>query len=688
MQESLYDELRAFLLNPDRGFNISADNYYTNFPIYKGLDDEVVIAPCVVLSPQNGVLVFEVCDATKRTVFEGLYPSLYAKLDNLYTQIHTRLIRNPLLKKSRSDILINITTLILAPFIEDVENSELKDDIVILYSYAQLEKFLKSNQSFIEDKLFKEAASTIEGAKGIIPRVVREIPDHNTRGYAANEVDSEIARFDQKQKALFLQSITGLSRIRGLAGSGKTVILCMKAALLHLEHPEKTVLYTFYTKSLYQHVQRLITRFYRQFNDQDPNWDQLLVRHAWGNYSADGVYRDACIQNGVNILSYDEAKKKNPKMPFDAACQSFLNSVEMPVKQYDYVLIDEGQDFPKSFIRMCRKLVREDKLIYAYDDLQTIFQNEVPSASEIFGPDSTEGSQQKFSQDIILYKCYRNPREILLVAHAIGFGIYSNIVQMIEDEKNWQDLGYIIKEGELKEGQRVVITRPKENSLESVSSSYKIDEIITGNTYEKLKEEVDAVCDRIENDIINEHLRPEDILVITMDDRYASLYLNSISSYLAEKGILCNNIHADKYSVKDFHIKDRVTLSTIHKAKGNEAFSVYIVGIDALLRTRYNVRERNLLFTAMTRSKGWVSLTGMGVNATEWIEEIEQAKSFFPNLEFIYPGPEHLRTMKLDLEQANEVDNRDLRMLDKILERMTQEEINRYIDQKKIDKHI
>lgn len=677
-------EIKGILLN-DRDLGIKEDNIYSNFPIYKGLDDEVIVAPLVAFSRQNGILIFEATEAANREALLLSINELSSSLDNLYTQVLTRLLRNVNLKASRKEAKIEIKTFIFSPLFDEPFDQE-NDDIIVVFNEAQLVGYLKSNVNPVSEDIFEEAISTFEGAKGILAPVLRDEAEVNTRAYFANQVESEIARFDQRQKALFLQPITGLSRIRGLAGSGKTVILCMKAALLHLQFPQSMVLYTFYTKSLYQHVRRMITRFYRQFNDQDPDWTKMLVRHAWGNYSVDGVYRDACADNGVNCISFDEAKRRNPQMPFDSVCQDFLERVNEPKKPYDYILIDEGQDFPKSFIRMCRKMVVDDKMVYAYDDLQTIFQSEVPAAADIFGP-AAEGEHLKFAEDLILYKCYRNPREVIFVAHAIGFGIFSNIVQMIENEQYWREIGYSIADNQLKAGNRVTIERPRENSLKSISDAYPIDDIIMGKVCGGFKEEIEEVTSRIEKDIKYERLRPEDVLVITVDDRYATTYLRNIAALLDQKGILCNNIHADKYSVKDFRVKNQVTLSTIHKAKGNEAFSVYIVGIDSLVYSRNNIRERNLLFTAMTRSKGWVYLSGIGAIAREWINEIETAKRSFPKLVFTYPNAEHLRTMKLDLMHVDE-SNQDYRILDNLLERMTSEEINMYIEQRQLKKRI
>ena len=41
----------------------------------------------------------------------------------------------------------------------------------------------------------------------------------------------------------------------------------MKAALIHLREPNKKILYTFMTRSLYDYIETLIIRFYRFFGD-------------------------------------------------------------------------------------------------------------------------------------------------------------------------------------------------------------------------------------------------------------------------------------------------------------------------------------------------------------------------------------------------------------------------------------
>lgn len=674
----------------ERELSLEDSMMYFDFPVYKELDAEILVAQTMVLSKRYGVILFKVAQQTDGRSFDDSISSEIDILNKLYSIVFTRILRNDKLKAGRQAITVPITTLVYAPFICDEASSrdrDVKDDVVITFTEKQLLDYLqeqKSSSDVLGEDSFNELLSTIEGSKGLIVPNKRETIEENTKGYAANKAEQEIMLFDGKQKTAYLTPINGVSRIRGLAGSGKTVILCMKAALLHLRDPNATILYTFYTKSLYQHVKRLITRFYRQYNDQDPDWDKIQVRHAWGNYTLEGVYSQACEHHNIRKLSFTEARQRSLVNPFDAVCKDFLVKVPDPCKLYDYVLIDEGQDFPISFISLCLSLVKNNRILFAYDDLQTIFQNHAPTATEIFGTNPDGTPRVSFTSDMVLPKCYRNPREILVIAHAIGFGLYAaNISQMIESEEYWNEIGYEIESGALKAGQDVSILRPEKNSLKSISQHYSKQEIVRFQAYDEYKNEILEVCNFINDDIRIQHLHPEDVMVLTADDKNATSYLNSVERILAEQyDIKCNNVHADKFSVGNFQEKDRVTLSTIHKAKGNEAYSVYIVGIDGLLPVKKNYRARNLLFTAMTRAKGWVRLSGIGETAQMWCNELQRAMDAFPYLRFRYPTAEDIRLMQRDMNESSIKENRMNRLLDELLEEMSPEDAKLFIDQR------
>lgn len=74
----------------------------------------------------------------------------------------------------------------------------------------------------------------------------------------------------------------GAQRIRGLAGSGKTVILSIKAARLHRKYPQAKIAYVFSTHSLYKQVTELVNKYYGKLTGEKLNPENLQVIHAWG----------------------------------------------------------------------------------------------------------------------------------------------------------------------------------------------------------------------------------------------------------------------------------------------------------------------------------------------------------------------------------------------------------------------
>ena len=111
-----------------------------------------------------------------------------------------------------------------------------------------------------------------------------------TKGRVLSILQNKEACFDLEQKHAALNIIEAPQRIRGLAGSGKTVILAMKAALFHLQNPDAEILYTYYTKALYGQVRYLIEKFYRDFSDnREPDWNKI---HIYSTFCTAGEVKD------------------------------------------------------------------------------------------------------------------------------------------------------------------------------------------------------------------------------------------------------------------------------------------------------------------------------------------------------------------------------------------------------------
>ena len=140
------------------------------------------------------------------------------------------------------------------------------------------------------------------------------------------------------------------------------------------------------------------------------------------------------------------------------------------------------------------------------------------------------------SNDIILKKSYRNPKEILVSAHSLGFGIYnSKIVQMLENRKHWEDMGYVVEAGG-NVGENTIIERPLENSPSISSKMVEKNQIVSVHSFQDMQSDAEYIAEQINDDLENK-LRPEDIMVICLDDRYSRSYYDKLSFSLSDKMI-------------------------------------------------------------------------------------------------------------------------------------------------------
>lgn len=644
--------------------NLDDATLYYEFPLIHNFDGTVITSSIMIISKFYGVLLFKCDDIIKQRMFNELN-ELDDSLSNIESLIFSKLIKstNKKLKSGKRDLSFDLKSALFLPeFSEDscdIENDVLKNanDIKAFFGAAKNDP--------IDFDVMDEIFSIIDSSTAIVKPKERKISEDDTssKAYILKQLEAEIAKFDDKQKYAALSQLEGPQRIRGLAGSGKTIILCMKAAVIHYRNPKAKILYTFKTRSLYDYIELLITRFYKSLTDGlTPDFDNCIqIRHSWGGKNLKGVYFETCSNNGVLPIDYSSAinAKKN-KDPFDYVCKELLLQCNGKLnKDYDYVLIDEAQDFKPSFYQICRAIVKNDCLVWCYDDLQNIFDVEIQDTKQTFKNEfNTKGidlgklqrQHPDMDNDIVLPRSYRNPKEILVMAHAIGFGIYNDkLIQILQDNNHWEDLGYKVESGNSEENERMIIERRSECSPLTLNNYNSVDEIIQVYSAPDFSSELLWVCDEIEKAIKVDKLRPDDIIVISIDDRNSKNYFKNISNILRTKNIFTHNLSANFYE-KGFTEDECVTLSTVYKAKGNEAAMVFVVGCDVAEDEKDNRTMRNKLFTAFTRAKAWLRISGMNITNHSLFKEIQMIKDKNFVLDFVYK-PAHV--IQRDLDSVN-----------------------------------
>ena len=195
------------------------------------------------------------------------------------------------------------------------------------------------------------------------------------------------------------------------------------------------------------------------------------------------------------------------------------------------------------------------------------------------------------------------------------------------------------------------IERPSRNSPTALASIDAVP-LISIDGYSDINAEVAACADKI-SEFIEGGLDPHDIMAVAIDDMSARTYLSGLAIALSDKHIEVNNIIADRYSETPFLIEGKVTISTVHRAKGNESAVVMVLGTDAIdLRSRVG---RNKLFTAFTRSKGWLRISGYSSSPHFKClrKEMEQALELSPEVHFTMPDLKKIELVQRDLKEKN-----------------------------------
>lgn len=605
---------------------------YLGYPIYidEYTDNKVSVDLAIV--SKIGVFIFNVLTEAVTD---------YAKIqDDIYIKVENRFRKQPFLIKKRKLVF----DIIILTYSKEKINEQ--DDNLIAFSVKDVMNIVEENKEENEfsDELYNNILSGLQEAYGINQRKEREGVTEGSKAYLISEMNELVEKYDTKQMEAILSDTKGIQRIRGMAGSGKTIVLARKAVELHMAHRDWTIVVTYSTRALRNQLVNLISKFYSAKNDGAKyDKDKIKIMQAWGAATSPGVYYEICLRHGISPLNFSQAKNKyNKNIAFSKACLEAIKGIKKFQKMYDCILIDEAQDFDKNFMNLCLNVLGEEKrLVYAYDELQKLNEETMPMPKEIFG--------QEISNDTPLTVCYRNQANTIVTAHAIGMGLYrkNGLIQIPSSSDVWETIGYT-SDNKILEGESVELYRTKETSPELLKCDS--DEIIDFCKYDDFYKQGESLLKMIKENISKDQLLPSDIMIIDMDTIGASDNRNRFNKLMEQEEYKDISIHlAGTVSPEDFFRKDSIVYSTIYRAKGNEAYMVYIVNAQRCADSLTPKSDRNALFTAITRSKGWIRVLGYGEEMQLLCDEFEEIKKHDFKLYFEhYPTEEEQNELILN----------------------------------------
>lgn len=623
---------------------------YLAYPVLVTADERVEV-DALLVSREHGLVAFLLA---KDIPGDGGWGTIVAEQDRLYAALEGHLRRYEGLRTGRRLALTPSTaTIFPAPVQGKPEGAE--------GFYGEMQRvpdFVRSLEP-ITLEVERNLHAALQRVSTIKPAKKRSSVENATsRGAQLKEIERNIANLDRWQKAAAIESPEGPQRIRGLAGSGKTVVLALKAAYWHSQHPEWRIAVTFHSRALYQQFSDLVTRFTFEHSNDRPDTEFLQIVHSWGSYGRPGVYSMIAAALGETPRDWAYARGKyGMDDAFQGVCRELLEiaQVRNAAPIFDAVLIDEAQDLPPEFFQLVYRFTKDPKrIVWGYDELQKLSESAMPDTDELFGTGpagerlvSLESIPDSPRRDIVLPVCYRNTPWALATAHALGIGVYrvEGLLQHPDNPDLWQDIGYNVVRGSLIGGQPVTLQRRSDSSPEYFDRLLASDDAVLIKSFNDEHAQDAWVADQITINLHADELEPDDILIVLPDAYRAKSRAPRLIRELRSRGINCHLVGVNT-SVDEVFQAGSVAIAHIYRAKGNEAPMVYAIDAQHAAHNANIVTRRNTLFTAITRSRAWVRITGWGDGMRAIANEAQTVADKAFQLEFTIPTDEELRALR------------------------------------------
>jgi superfamily I DNA and RNA helicase len=417
--------------------------------------------------------------------------------------------------------------------------------------------------------------SLLTGSINDVEKVKAEIPE-----YLLDKVKQKILLFDGDQTRFVYQSQKKSPIwIQGLSGTGKTELLLHKLKEIYLDPSEPRIMFTCHNKILADNLKHRIPDFFNFMKvEQQIKWNERLwCVNAWGSQSSkdSGAYSYICEFYGLPFYRWSQS------MPFERACSLAIEGLKKRDKiefAFDYMLIDESQDFPDSFFELCN-LVTSSTVYIAGDIFQSIFDETIT---------------ESIAPDYLLSKCYRTDPRTLMFAHALGMGLFEKKKLRWLEDAEWAACGYHsekIEDGNVYRLKRDPLRRFEDVDKETFPSVELVK--ITGNFYQSAANEIVRTIQNIKID--NPSVTVDDVGVIILDRNDATYLLADQLEQTVPRtiGWTVNKAHESKKKTKG-----TLFVSNRNNVKGLEF--PFVICVTQQIFSSYGYR--NSLYMTLTRS--------------------------------------------------------------------------------------
>ncbi len=389
----------------------------------------------IVLLPDRGICVFEVFDVDDQNVLGAIRGNVRLVRDGRECEVTnplrraeqlSELLRKRLQAELRMDsVLLNIVAGAIFPaltleearqkgvekicpldcsmFKEEIDAGAAGNETVLMRAFTRI-----AGPPQFDGEMSAEAIKIIRGLIQpdiVIDTVVSKASTHLSSSDSTEQLqifapaghsdagDDELIRvMDLQQETLAKSLGEGHRIIRGVAGSGKTLVLVYRAKLLAKCWPHRKYLLTCYTKSLAGELRKLLRDY--------PNVDVVTL---------DSLMFDAITGAGLEHPGYEDGGDRFADLALQALSVQSSAGGNLS-RRYHGVFLDEAQDFGTAQLQFATQLLREDSddLVVVADAAQNIYRRKFSWK---------QAGIQARGRTRILRVNYRNTREILEFAY-------------------------------------------------------------------------------------------------------------------------------------------------------------------------------------------------------------------------------------------------------------------------------
>ena len=317
---------------------------YVGYPILHTTDNSISL-DSILTCIEYGIVIFDLGNYGPGTDWDDV-ENRQAEVE---LSLKSKLIRHKELTKKR-DLGVQISVVTYLPY----EPKDISSKDIIVAVQGRLVEVMETLPN-MERVYVRPLNAAIQQVATIKPQNKRlNVRSETSKGGKLKVIERNVANLDRWQKKGAIECPDGPQRIRGLAGSGKTVVLALKAAYLHAQNPEWDIAVGFQTRSLYDQFRDLIRRFTFESIGDEPNWDRLKVLHAWGSQRDPGLYSMITEANVIPCRDLSYGKARYFSQAFEGVCWEALQELKGRIVKpiFDALLLDEAQDFGANFFRL------------------------------------------------------------------------------------------------------------------------------------------------------------------------------------------------------------------------------------------------------------------------------------------------------------------------------------------------